>query len=131
MVAYPQLRTSADLLQSTIRLEQCVQFLQQQKAEACAIVNSTLYGLMPFWRSMQQASIHAVVGLRVDVAVDDTIMPLVLYAKANDGYQAIVKISSAVSTRADHVLPLKWLQAYQHGTIAMIPYAEEIGRAHV
>ncbi|MEE1132139.1 MAG: DNA polymerase III subunit alpha [Caryophanon sp.] len=124
MVAYPQLRTSADLLQSTIRLEQCVPFLQQQKAEACAIVNSTLYGLMPFWRSMEQAGIHAVVGLRVDVAVDDTVMPLVLYAKTNDGYQAIVKISSAISTRTDHVLPLKWLQAYQHGTMAMIPYAE-------
>lgn len=124
MVAYPQLRTSADLLQSTIRLEQCVQFLQQQKAEACAIVNSTLYGLMPFWRSMQQANVHAVVGLRVDVAVEDTVIPVVLYAKTNDGYRAIVKISSAISTRADHVLPLKWLQAYQHGTIAMIPYAE-------
>lgn len=124
MVAYPQIRTSADLLQSTIRLDECVQFLQQQKAEACAIVNSTLYGLMPFWRFMEKSAIHAVVGLHVQLQLAEQQIPLVLYAKTNEGYAQIVKISSAISTRTDNALPLSWLRAYQQGTIAMVPYAE-------
>lgn len=130
MVAYPQIRTSADLLQSTIRLDACVQFLQQQQAKACAIVNSTLYGLMPFWRSMTAANIHAVVGLHVHVTVGEVVMPLVVYAQTNDGYQSLMKISSARSTRQDRVLPLNWLRAYQQGTIALIPYAEGFIEQH-
>ena len=47
-IVYPQIRTSADVLKSTIRMEKLIPFLQQQKAEACAIVNSKLYGLLPF-----------------------------------------------------------------------------------
>ncbi|MBS0692020.1 hypothetical protein KFO70_14390, partial [Enterococcus faecalis] len=67
MVVYPQIRTSADLLKSTIRIEALIPFLQQQKAEACAIVNSRLYGLLPFWHEMRKAGIRPVIGLTVNV----------------------------------------------------------------
>lgn len=123
MVAYPQIKTSADLLQSTIRLDQCQQFLQQQKAEACAIVNSTMYGLMPFWRSMASANIHTVIGLQVTVQLEQQPIVLILYAQNEQGYHHLIKVSSAVATRADHLLPLRWLEAYQHGLIAMLPFA--------
>lgn len=124
MVVYPQIKTSADLLQSTIRPEACQQFLVAQKAEACAIVNSTMYGLMPFWRFMRDAHIHTVIGLEVMLDIEQEQVPVVLYAQTTQGYQHLLKISSAISTRQEGTLPLAWLKAYQQGLIALLPFSE-------
>ena len=117
---YTQMHTSADLLKSTIRLEQLIPFLQEQNTQACAIVNSKLYGLLPFCKAMQQANIHAVLGLSIKVQWDTTTIPLVLYAQTQEGYQHLLKISSAVSIREDEVLPWRWLEGYAAGCIALL-----------
>lgn len=114
------MHTSADLLKSTIRLEQLIPFLQEQKTQACAIVNTKLYGLLPFCKAMQQAHIHAVIGLSVKVQWQEEIIPLVLYAQSQEGYQNLLKISSAISIREDEILPWKWLEGYAAGCIAML-----------
>lgn len=125
-VVYPQIQTSADLLKSTIRIEELIPFLQQQRAEACAIVNTRLYGLLPFWHQMKAAGIHPVAGLQLTVTfAEDVHLPLVLYAQTNDGYHSLVKIASAVAIRADNRLPVHWLQAYATGCAAMLPVLEQ------
>ena len=117
---YTQMHTSADILKSTIRLEQLIPFLQEQKTQACAIVNTKLYGLLPFCKAMKQANLHVVMGLTISVQWQEKTMPLVLYAQTQEGYQNLLKISSAVSIRKDEVLPWKWLQGYQSGCIGML-----------
>ncbi len=117
---YTKMHTSADLLKSTIRLEQLIPFLQEQKTQACAIVNTKLYGLLPFCKALQQANIHAVIGLSVIVQWQDHRIPVVLYAQSQEGYQNLLKISSAISIRQDEVLPWKWLEGYAAGCIAML-----------
>ncbi len=125
-IVYPQIRTSADLLKSTIRMESLIPFLQQQKAEACAIVNSKLYGLLPFWHAAKEAGIHAVIGLAVRVQfTEEVVLPLVLYAKDNTGYKSLLKISSSVSIRPDELLPWRWLAGYAQGCAAVIPVMED------
>lgn len=125
-MVYPQIRTSADLLKSTIRVESLIPFLQQQKAEACAIVNSKLYGLLPFWHAAKEAGIHAVIGLAVRVRfTEEIVLPLVLYAKDNTGYKSLLKISSSVAIRPDELLPWRWLAGYATGCAAVIPAMEE------
>lgn len=117
---YTKMHTSADLLNSTIRLEQLIPFLKEQKTQACAIVNSKLYGLLPFCKALQQANIHAVIGLSVNIQWQELQIPLVLYAKTQEGYQHLLKISSAISIREDEVLPWKWLEGYAAGCIALL-----------
>ncbi|MEK4230321.1 DNA polymerase III subunit alpha [Solibacillus sp. FSL H8-0538] len=125
-IVYPQIRTSADLLKSTIRIEELIPFLQQQKAEACAMVNTKLYGLLPFWYAMKQAGIRPVIGLTVRVQFsEETVLPLVLYAKNNEGYQHLLKISSSIAIRPDETIPVRWLAAYAKGCAVMIPVLEE------
>lgn len=51
---YPQIVTAADMLKSTIRIDELISFLQQEHAKAAAIVNSKLYGLLPFWRALKK-----------------------------------------------------------------------------
>ncbi|MER2153470.1 MAG: DNA polymerase III subunit alpha [Solibacillus sp.] len=126
MTVYPQVRTSADLLKSTIRIEELIPFLHQQKAKSCAIVNTKLYGLLPFWFEMKRAGIHPVVGLTIQLELsEDQSLPLVLYAKTNEGYRNLLKISSSISIRPEQTIPLRWLLAYGKGIAFMIPVIEQ------
>ena len=120
-VVYPQIRTSADLLKSTIRMEELIPFLQSQKAIACAMVNTKLYGLLPFWYALKNTGIHPVIGLSIQVEfAEGSTLPLLIYAKNNDGYQNLLKISSSISIREDDKIPWRWLVAYSKGCAAVI-----------
>ncbi len=117
MVVYSQIRTSDDVLQSTIRLSALTPFLQQQQATACAIVNTTLHGLLPFAQACQQAGVHAVFGLEVVVQfADDSEAPLIFYAMNEQGYRNLLKITSAVETQQGY-LKWTWLKSYHHGCL--------------
>lgn len=116
---YPQIVTSADMLKSTIQLEQLIQKLKQNNARAAAITNSRLYGLLPFWHALHAQQIKPVLGLTVNVQLETGIVSLVLYAKDNNGYENLLKISSSIETREITVLPKRWLEAYKNGLIAV------------
>lgn len=116
---YPQIVTSADMLKSTIQLEQLIQKLKLNNAGAAAITNSRLYGLLPFWHALHAQQIKAVLGLTVNVQLETGIVSLVLYAKDNNGYENLLKISSSIETREITVLPKRWLEAYKNGLVAV------------
>ncbi|MFC4409799.1 DNA polymerase III subunit alpha [Chungangia koreensis] len=119
---YPQIVTSSDLLKSLIRLEELIPFLKKQNAKSAAIVNSKLYGVLPFWQLLKNENIHPVIGLSVKVDFsEDQQLPVVLYAETDEGYRNLMKISSAISVKNTQVLPLKWLKGYQQGLLMLIP----------
>ena len=116
---YPQIVTSADMLKSTIQLEQLIQKLKNNNAKAAAITNSRLYGMLPFWHELMKHHIHPVIGLSVNVQLENNPVSIVLYAKNNNGYENLLKISSALETRELTILPKKWMDAYKSGLIAV------------
>jgi len=119
---YPQVVTSSDLLHSLIRLEELIPFFINEKASAAAIVNSKLYGVLPFWQQLKKAGIHPVIGLTVSVSFrDDLLLPVVLYAETDEGYRNLMKISSSISVKNMDTLPLNWMKGYQKGLIALLP----------
>lgn len=112
---YPQIVTSADMLKSTIQMEQLIQKLKSNHAKAAAITNSTLYGMLPFWHEMKKHQIHPVIGLSLNVQLESKCVAIVIYAKNNTGYENILKITSGLETRELLELPKKWLEAYRSG----------------
>ncbi len=120
-MVYPHISTSADLLQSTVRLDELFPFLTQQGAVSAAIVNTKLYGILPFWEACKKAGIHAVAGLSAFIEFDEQEYPVVLYAQSNEGYQNLLKITSALSTREKQAIPEQWLKAYKAGLLCVIP----------
>lgn len=124
---YSQIVTAADMLKSTIRISELISFLQHEKARAAAITNSKLYGLLPFWRALKKTAIHPVVGLTVKVEFSqEDIRPLVLYAQNIDGYQNLLKMTSSISLRENETLPLRWLEGYHKGCIALVPITNDL-----
>lgn len=120
-MVYPHIVTAADPLKSTIRLEELFSVLTEQGASAAALINSKLYGVLPFWDACKKAGIHGVLGLSVPVDFDGAALPVVLYAQNNTGYQMLLKLTSALSTRDVEAIPQKWLAAYQEGLLCVIP----------
>lgn len=121
---YPQIVTSADMLKSTIQLDQLIQKLKKNNAKAAAITNSKLYGMLPFWHELNKEQIHPVIGLTIKVQLETQICSIILYAKNNRGYENLLKITSSLETRELSELPLKWLIAYKEGIIAVY-YSEQ------
>ncbi|WP_019415964.1 DNA polymerase III subunit alpha [Paenisporosarcina sp. TG20] len=126
---YPQVGTSADLLNSTIRLEALIPFLQQQQATSVAIMNKRLYGILPFYQAIKKAGIHPVIGLNCHVEItEEIIVEVQLYAKSKTGYQNLLKISSAIEVKALSALPIKWLQAYKEDCYVVIAMSKFINQ---
>lgn len=124
-MVYPHISTSADLLKSTVRLDELFPLLKEQGVTSAAIVNTKLYGILPFWEACRRADIHGVVGLSAFIEYDDHTYPVVFYAKNNVGYHNLLKISSALSTRDKEALPEQWLKAYRQGLVCVIPNKPE------
>lgn len=75
---------------------------------------------------MKRAGIHPVVGLTIQLELsEEQSLPLVLYAKTNEGYRNLLKISSSIAIRPEQTIPLRWLLAYGKGIAFMIPALEQ------
>lgn len=123
-VVYTQIVTAADMLQSTIRIDELTQKMTQQHVQLAAITNSKLYGVLPFWHALKKAGLSPILGLTLHVTVSHHRRQLIVYAKDVQGYAQLLKLSSASSLREHGDIPLKWLEGYQAGLKAMIPLCD-------
>ncbi|MDN7240258.1 DNA polymerase III subunit alpha [Planococcus sp. N028] len=120
-MVYPHISTSADLLKSTVRLDELFPFLKEQGTASIAIVNTKMYGILPFWEACSRAGIHGVIGFSTCIEFEELTLPIVLYAKTNEGYSNLLKISSALATRDKKAIPEQWLKAYKNGLVCVVP----------
>ncbi len=124
-LVYPQVVTGADLLRGIIKLGRLAPLLQRRGATSVAIVNSRLYGVRSFYNVMSKYGIRPVIGLSifVEISVAETVL-LYIYAKDDEGYRNLLKMSSAVAIRDSETLPLQWLKAYSAGCIIVCPFTD-------
>lgn len=119
---YPQIITSASMLDSIVKVEELSAVLQQYEQATVAITDPKLYGLLHFYKEMTGKNIRPVLALTVNLALpNDEKLAVILYAQNDVGYHHLLKITSAISLRAENDLPLKWLSGYKDGLMAMIP----------
>lgn len=124
-LVYPQVVTGADLLRGIIKLDRLAPLLQRRGATSVAIVNSRLYGVRSFYKVMTKYGIRPVIGLSIFVEISEaeTVL-LYVYAKDDEGYRNLLKMSSAVAVRDSETLPLQWLKAYSAGCIIVCPLTD-------
>ena len=124
-LVYPQVVTGADLLRGIIKLDHLAPLLKRRGAKSVAIVNSKLYGIRSFYKVMKKYGIRPVIGLSIFLETGDgENVLLYVYAKDDEGYRNLLKMSSAVSVRDSETLPLQWLKAYSSGCIIVCPLTD-------
>ncbi|WP_079510029.1 DNA polymerase III subunit alpha [Mesobacillus jeotgali] len=113
------------LLTSTATVEQLVRDARAKGFSALALTDhNVMYGTVAFYKECLRNSIKPLLGLTVDVvstSLENESFPLVLLAKNNEGFQNLIKISSAVQTKSPEGIPVKWLKHYASGLFAMTP----------
>ncbi|RSD27704.1 DNA polymerase III subunit alpha [Mesobacillus subterraneus] len=116
------------LLTSTATVDQLVRDARAKGFSALALTDrNVLYGTVAFYKECLKNSIKPLLGLTVDVVspvLEQEAFPLVLLAKNNQGFQNLIKISSAVQTKSPEGIPVKWLKHYASGLYAMTPGTE-------
>ena len=86
-----------------------------------------MYGTIEFYKLCKKNNIKPIIGLTVDVESEMNEVasyPFVLLAENDNGFKNLLKISSAVQTKAENGIPIKWLKHYSEGLIAITPGIE-------
>lgn len=116
------------LLSSTASVTDLVQKAKTQGFDALAVTDrNVMYGAVEFYKLCNKNQIKPILGLTVDIESEVSnshSYPLVLLAEDNRGFQNLIKISSAVQTKAEKGIPLRWLRHYTNGLIAITPGME-------
>lgn len=125
MLVYPQIVTGADLLRGIIKVDQLAPLLKRRGAHSVAIVNERLYGARSFVETMKANDIHPVIGLTIRLAItEETEVKVYGYAKDDQGFQNLLKISSGIAIRDEENLPLRWLEGYRAGCLFVCPLTD-------
>ncbi len=104
-------QTEYNILQSTNRLDDYISFAKKYNHSFLSITDSNLYGVYKFYKKCVEANIKPVIGLEYSFKTEDqNISKVLLYAKNNKGYKALLKISTQVKT--NKVEELDFLKNY-------------------
>lgn len=97
-----QVLSTYSLLQSTTTITELVQEAKQRGYQSLALTDmNVLYGAVDFYNAATKAGIHPIIGLTLETAglTSDTTFPIVLLAKDQQGYQNLMRLSTAYQTK--------------------------------
>jgi DNA polymerase-3 subunit alpha len=120
-----QVYSAYSLLTSMASVPELVQQAGQKGFQALALTDkNVMYGAIEFYKLCKKQHIKPIIGLTADIEGcrnENESFPLVLLAENDQGFKNLLKISSAIQTKAENGLPLKWLKSYAKGLIAITP----------
>ncbi|MFT8320399.1 MAG: DNA polymerase III subunit alpha [Bacillus sp. (in: firmicutes)] len=122
-----QVCSAFSLLSSTASIQQLVSNAKNRGYRALAITDrNVMYGAASFYKECIKQEIKPIIGLTVDIISEkkEQAYPLVLLAENNFGFQQLLKISSAIQTKNQKGIPVKWLKHYAKGLFAITPGRE-------
>ncbi|SEQ72800.1 DNA polymerase III subunit alpha [Piscibacillus halophilus] len=92
-----QVKSSYSFLQSTVKIQEYVQLIKSMGMNTCVITDhQVLHGAYEFYQACRQAGVKPVIGMSLDVYLNDDQRPITcfLYAKDFKGYQSLVHLSN-------------------------------------
>ncbi|RFU65986.1 DNA polymerase III subunit alpha [Peribacillus glennii] len=125
MFIHLHIQSAYSLLSSTVKIDELVSQAKAKGFPALALTDrNVMYGSIYFYKECQKQGIKPIIGLLADVLDgQEEPYPLILLARNNEGYQNLLKITSAIKTKSAAGIPLKWLGAYSKGLISISPGA--------
>ncbi|MGE8078596.1 DNA polymerase III subunit alpha [Peribacillus loiseleuriae] len=123
MCIHLHIQSAYSLLTSTVKLNELVSKAKANGLTSLALTDrNVMYGAPYFYKECRKQGIKPIIGLIADILDEhEASYPLLLLAKDNQGYSNLLKISSAIKTKSQTGLPIKWLKAYSAGLLAISP----------
>ncbi|WP_046174052.1 DNA polymerase III subunit alpha [Domibacillus indicus] len=128
MVIHLETETAYSFRGATLTPEKIAEQAQRMGSTAVGLADwNNLHAAIPFYLACKKRAIKPLMGLKAEVEArqaEGQAFPLLLYAENNTGFSNLIKIASALQTKAKDGLPLRWLNGYAEGLIAVLPGAE-------
>lgn len=122
MLCYPQVTLSSNPLQSLLTIEAII----DSNIPIVALTNKNLLGAYSFWKAMKERNRHAVLGMSVSVQLSDAVAFLFLYARNQNGWKNLLKLSSAIETNELQSVPFNWFVSYSKDCFVVAPLQDFI-----
>ncbi len=105
-------QTEYNMLMNTNRLDDYIECAKRYSFDFLTITDSNLYGHYKFYKKCKEASIQPIIGLEYSFQTEDqNHSKVLLYARNNEGYRALLKITSMVKTEG--IDDLDAIRAYE------------------
>ena len=93
-----QVRSAYSLLTSSIKIADYINLATSRDLKSLALVeDGTMHSAIKFYKACQLAGIKPIIGIRLNIKVDEFKDDWTLIAKNNKGYQALLKLASAAA----------------------------------
>ncbi len=91
-------KTCYSLLESSIRIEQLIEFAKNQNMKAIGICDfNCLFASMSFYKAAKKNKIKPIIGIEVKVTMGDGQFPYQIYPRNNKGYSKLMALSGEIS----------------------------------
>ena len=108
------------LMESTLSIETLVKTAKDLNYQGvCLSDKDVLHGALDFYYTCQKHQITPLIGLLIDVKLDELVFPISIIAKNQAGYQALMNCSFEISTSNDFI-PYEKLLSYQNNCVIII-----------
>lgn len=131
-----QVISSYSLLQSTLKIDDFVRRGKELGYEALALTdNNVMYGVLDFYHACQKYGVKPLIGLTLKLnGKDQDENELILIAKNRNGYQNLLKISSAKMSKegfeaGDAPINLSEIKNFTADIIAIVPENSKIDKS--
>ena len=118
MYAPLYIKTHYSFLSSMIKIEDLIEKAKENNISVLSISDTNLYGAYEFYKLCKKNDIKPIIGLELYIFEN----PFVLYAKNEDGYRNLLKLSTLVS---DKKMSLEGLKMYSSDLILVVPFQSQ------
>jgi len=113
MFGHLQIYSSYSFQKSTILIPDLIQNAKEKNIHYLALTDkNNMYGMLQFSKECLKNDITPLFGLEANVMIDHEVYPFVLLAKDDQGYFALVKISSVIHLSEDKSIALSSLAKF-------------------
>lgn len=120
MVAHLNIHTSYDLLNSSIKIKDCITKAAKEGYTSLAITDTNvLYGYPQFYDACIAANIHPIFGMTTYVTDGLVSVETIILAKNNQGLKDLFKLSSAIKMKEKSETSFEWLKKYNDNFVVI------------
>ncbi|RDW16328.1 DNA polymerase III subunit alpha [Oceanobacillus arenosus] len=119
-----QVRSGYSLMDSTITIDKLVNHAKELAFHTIALTDEhVLYGAIPFYKACVKAGIKPIIGMITKVMTGEEENEVVLLAKNNHGYNALVKLSTELQLAQRNAIDFTEMHAFTENLICILPAA--------
>ncbi|MBU5593668.1 DNA polymerase III subunit alpha [Amphibacillus sp. MSJ-3] len=117
-----QVKSGYTFMNSTIKIDQLIKKAKREGMSAVALTDqNVLHGAIEFYLACQAEGITPIIGMETTVEVKDQLNQVIVLAKNNNGYRALMQISSIIQTSELPKIPLKQFNDILTDCLVILP----------